>query len=161
MAQVIHRQGPSTLRKCAVASATVIERGDMVYFDTTNHQVLPASSLTWDTNLATTQATFASLFVGIAEEASAAGETDPISVEVNPQAVYEIDVPSGTYHLDDTFGPDKDSGNALLDQTIESATGTSAIARCVKEMTAAGTRVWVTFAPALSTSSSNINANVG
>lgn len=161
MGLVLHRFGKSVLKKMPVASATVIARGDMLYFDTTSHVVKPASDFTWDTDLATTQGAFAAVFCGIAEEASASGETTPISVETSPEAVYEIDVPSGTYHQDDKFGPDKDTGNALLDQTVESAIAAASICRCFKDMTAAGTRVYVTFAPALSTNSSNVNANIG
>lgn len=159
MAQVIHRYGKAELVKAAVASATVIERGDLVYFDTSTHQVKNAAAFTWDTNLATTQAAFAEVFLGIAEEASASGETDPISINVSRDAVYEIDCVSGTYHLDDAFGPDEDSGSVMFDQKLETATEAASIARCVKEMSAAGTRVYVKFAPAYSMS--NVNANLG
>lgn len=161
MAQVIHRQGRSVLKKMPVASATVIARGDVLFYDTTDHVVKPAADFTWDSDLVTTQAAFAEVFAGIAEEASASGETDPVSVETSPEAVYEIDVPSGTYHQDDEFANDKASGNALLSQTLEQAISTLSIAKCFKNMTAAGTRVWVTFAPALNTNSSNVNANIG
>lgn len=157
----IQRRGPHKLRKVAVASGTVISIGDLIWFDAATDKAKPASDFDWDTDgLAETQAAFAAVFLGVAHESSADGETDPISYDCSPASVYEIDVVSGTYHANDTFGPDENS-STLMNQKLESAVATSSIARCAKEMSAAGTRVWVTFAPALVTNSSNVNANLG
>lgn len=156
----IYLNGQRDLVKCAVASATVIEAGDMVYYDGSADEVKPASAFTWlSAGLAATQASFAASFYGIAVEASASGETDKISVDVSSRSVYEVDVPSGTYNLDTKLGPDE-SSSTLMDQKLESAVAASAIAVSRENKTSA-TRLKVSFAPAHSTSSSNVNSNIG
>lgn len=158
--QCIYLNGQRDLVKANVASATVIEKGDMVYYDGTADQVKPASAFTWDSDgLADTQASFAASFYGIAVEASPSGESTAISIDISPMSVYEIDVPSATYNLDTTLGPDENS-SALHDQKLETAVAASSIARSRENKTSA-TRLKVTFAPAHSTGSSNVNANVG
>ncbi|OAI53933.1 hypothetical protein AYO47_03870 [Planctomyces sp. SCGC AG-212-M04] len=133
----------------------------MVYYDGSADEVKPASAFTWDTDgLTDTQAAFAAAFYGIAMEDSDSGETARILVDISPESVYEFDVPSATYNLDTTLGPDKASGNALLDQTLETATAVNSIARSRENKTSA-TRLKVSFAPAHSTRSSNVNANLG
>ncbi|MBQ9455414.1 MAG: hypothetical protein IJU53_07065, partial [Thermoguttaceae bacterium] len=61
-----------------VASATVIEIGDLLYLD--SGKALPASSFAKSTDLAGTQAAFAPKFLGVAMQASPAGMTYPIRV---------------------------------------------------------------------------------
>ena len=53
-----YRYGEENPRLFAVDSSTVIEIGDLLWLDTDD--VKPASDLTWNTDLATTQADFAS-----------------------------------------------------------------------------------------------------
>lgn len=154
-----YRHSGRTLQKFAVDSATVIEIGDAVYLDTDD--VKPASSFTWDTNLATTQASFAAVFVGIAVESSASGQTTDINVDVSPVSVYEMTCTSDTYEVGAPLGLAKAAGNALTNQTWEDAVATSAVARAYKRTTTAGTKVELTVAPAYVTNSSNVNANVG
>ena len=92
------RSGQVELRRVRVDSGTVIEAGDLVYLDTDD--VKPASDFPWDTNLATTQAAFAAVFLGVAHTASADGETDDVSVDVSPHSVYEFDVASAKVNLE-------------------------------------------------------------
>ena len=161
-----YRHGPRKPVIWAVLSATVIEVGDMVYgvIDSDSAEVKPASDFTWDTNLATTQGSFAAQFVGIAMESSASGQTDPISIDTSSNSVYEMTVPSGTYYQGDMFGPDEDS-SSLKDQVLEKvSTSAAAIARYAeKDNSSRGTTtsLRVTFAPAYVTDSANVNANVG
>lgn len=161
-----YRYGPRDPRKFTVLSATVVEVGDMMYWvkDSSSNEVYPASSYTWDTNLATTQGTFAAVFVGIAMESSASGDTDPISIDVSPHSVYEFAVPSGTYYHGDEFGPDEGS-SSLLDQTLEKvSTSAAAIAKYAEKgasSQASTTKLNVTFAPAFIAASSNVNAQIG
>lgn len=68
-----YRTGQREPRKYGVASATVIEIGDLVYYDTSTDQVKPASDFTWNTDLATTQGGFADVVAGVAMESSASG----------------------------------------------------------------------------------------
>ena len=144
-----HRSGPQLLVKCAVDSAQVIDIGDMVWLNTDD--VRPATAFTWDTDLATTQASFAEKFIGIAQEESASGETDEISVDISPLAVYEMALASATAEVGDPLGPDQTgtgSSATLMDQQLESAVAGSSVARCVKRNAAAATSIEVTFASA-------------
>lgn len=125
----------------AVDSATVIEVGDMVYLDTDDVKPVSTAGL-WDTNLLTTQENLRKIFLGIAQSASASGETDPVLICTD--GVFEMDAASATYEVGDTVAPDKDSGNNLLDQTVEAVAGSGAIGRVYKKATSA-TRVMVHF----------------
>lgn len=142
-------------------SATVIERSDLVFLDTDD--VKPASDFTWDTDLPTTQAAFAAVFLGVAHEQSADGDTDPVSVDLSPDAVYEFDVPSGTYEVGDVLGPDEAAGgSALTDQQLEAvASGTLGIARSTEFKAAASTSLRVLLASAYYAGSANVNAAIG
>jgi hypothetical protein len=153
------RSGQVQLVKCRVDSATVIEAGDMVWLD--GDDVKPASAFEWTTNLATTQGNFAAKFVGIAHQQSGDGDVSPISVDISPLSVYEMDVPSTTYEVGGLLGPDEGS-SALMDQQLETvASAASAIARAVEfKATAAGT-LRVSFASAYCAASANVNAAVG
>lgn len=157
--QSFYRFGQTELVKQRVDSATVIERGDMLYLDTDD--VKPASSYTWDTNLATTQGTFAEKFIGIAAESSENGDTDPISVDISPLSVYEFVVASATFELSDELGPDENS-SALHKQTLEK-TGSDVygIARAYEYKSSAATLLKVKFASAYNPASANINALIG
>ncbi len=153
------RSGQVHLIKCRVEAGTVIEAGDMVWLD--GDDAKPASAFAWDTNLAMTQGAFAAKFLGIAHQQSPAGDTAPISVDISPLSVYEMDVPSTTYEVGGLLGPDESTG-ALMDQQLETvASNAAAIARGVEfKATASGT-LRVTFASAYSTASANVNAAVG
>lgn len=160
MASAIFRgEGQAQLRSYPVLSATVIAKGDMLFLD--SGTVKPAASFTWDTNIATTQASFAAAFVGIAYTASANGETDPVQVDVSSESVWEFDMASATMLVGAPMGPAKASGNALENQKIVSATATSCIFRASDNYASATTRGKVTMASAYHTGSSNVNANVG
>lgn len=155
-----YRFGPQRqLVQGAVDSSTVIEVGDMLYLATDD--VRPAGQIAWNTNLATTQADFAAVFLGIAAGQSASGDTDPVDIDVSPMSVYEFTVASATYELGDPLGPDKASGNALLDAALEGAVNTSSVARAYERKTAASTLLMVTFASAYNAASANTNATLG
>jgi hypothetical protein len=159
MNQLRFRSGQVQLARLRVDSGTVIEAGDLVFLD--SDDVKPASDFTWDTNLATTQAAFAAAFLGIAHQQSADGDTDDISVDLSPHAVYEFDAAPAAYEVGDALGPDEDS-STLMDQQLE-AVGSDGlgIARAVEYKPAGSSLVRVTFASAFYTSSGNTNAAVG
>jgi len=154
-----YRSGPVELHRLRVDSGTVIEAGDLVFLDTDD--VKPASDFTWDTDLATTQAAFAAEFLGVAHQASAAGETDDISVDLSPHSVYEFDVAAGTFEVGDALGPDEGSSD-LQDQQLE-AVGSAAlgIARAAEYKAASSSKLRVRFASAYHPGSANVNADVG
>lgn len=153
-----YRFGQTEMVKFAVDSATVIEIGDLVYLNTDD--VKPAADLTWDTNLATTQADFADVFAGVAAEQSASGDTDSIDIDISPMSVYEFAVASATYEIGDKLGPDQSGGTALLSQQLEEAVAASAVAVAYERKTSA-TRLKVKFASALNPASSNANISLG
>ena len=153
------RSGAVELHRLRVDSATVIEAGDMVYLDTDD--VKPASSFTWDTDLPTTQAAFAAVFLGIAHQQSASGETDPISVDLSPNSVYEFNVNAATYEVGDVLGPDENSA-ALMDQQLEAVgSGSIGIARSAEYKAASSSMLRVQFASAFHPGSANVNAVIG
>jgi len=158
MSVAIHRFGPVKLQEWNVGSATVIAKGDAVYND--SGSIKPASDLTWDTNLATTQATFVNSFVGIAVEPSAAGSTKPVSVDVGSVSVWEFDQASATVTTGASVGPAKASGNALENQKWVVSTGTSSCGRIFQGGTSL-TRIQCTLASAYSTAANNVNSVVG
>ena len=84
------RSGQVELRKLRVDSGTVLEAGDLVYLDTDD--VKPASTFAFTTNIATTRANFAAVFLGVCHQPSASGDTADVSIDVSPQSVYEFDV---------------------------------------------------------------------
>ncbi|MCC7421634.1 MAG: hypothetical protein IT428_15235 [Planctomycetaceae bacterium] len=161
MQTAIFRTGQQELVKQRVDSGTVIEIGDMVFLDT--NDVKPVSDFTWDTNEATTQAGVANVFLGIAVEKSASGETDDISVDVSSMSVWEFTVASSTYEYGDELSPKKHaSENELLNDTLKAtASDGAAMAQAAQYASSAVTRLKVKFASAFNVASSNSNAAVG
>lgn len=143
----------------AVDSATIIAVGDMVWLDTDD--VKPASDFAWDTDLATTQASFAGSFLGIAMEASANGETDPILVETSPLVRFVAFASvSANYEVGGILGPDENPANTLSNTTLESTTSGAGIARSLVRGTTL-TQLDVGFASAFHPGSANTNASIG
>lgn len=153
------RSGQVQLRKVRVDAETVIEAGDLVWLD--GDDAKPAADFPWDTNLATTQAAFAAVFLGVAHQQSQAGDTEPISVDVGPHSVYEFDVASAAYELGDALGPDE-SSSTLMNQQLEGVgNATAAIARAAEYTPGSQSTLRVTLASAYSSGSANVNAAVG
>jgi predicted RecA/RadA family phage recombinase len=100
----------------AVDSATVIEIGDLLYLDTDD--LKPASSQVDQLTEEANQARFASKFIGVAMQASDAGDTQPIRVATD--GIFEFPCPSGTWEVGDLVGASEDAGGtALEDQQVE------------------------------------------
>lgn len=156
--QLRFRSGQVQLHKIRVDSGTIIDAGDLVFLDT--NDVKPASDFDWDTDLATTQGLFAAVFLGVAHQQSADGDTADVSVDLSPLSVYEFDVNSATYEIGATLGPDE-SSSTLMDQQLEAATGIASIARAAEYKASASTKLRVTFASAYHAGSANVNAHVG
>lgn len=98
----------------AVNSDQVIEIGDLLYYETDD--VRPASSQLDQGSKVTNQELFVMKFLGVALDASAAGETDPIRVAT--KGAYDFDCAENALELGDLMGPNENgAGNALLDQT--------------------------------------------
>jgi hypothetical protein len=124
-----------------VDAATVIEIGDLVWLDTDDAK--PASSQADQGTEGANQQLFHDLFAGVAMQASASGDTQPIRVATT--GVFEFDCLSATLEVGDLMAPDENGGgNALLNQTVvKVATANAAVGRCAKRVHPAGTRAMV------------------
>jgi hypothetical protein len=135
------RYGDTNPVMMAVDSATVIEIGDLLLQDTDDAK--PASAQTDQGTESANQQMFHDLFVGVAMQASRAGDTQPIRVATS--GVFEFDCLSTTLEVGDLMGADENgAGIALLNQTVAKVTNANAaIGRCAKRLNPAGTRVLV------------------
>ncbi len=142
-----YRTGQRQLVRPAVDSATVIEIGDLCWFDTDD--VKPANAYTWSSDGPTTKAGFANKFMGIADQSSAAGQTDPVDIDIATDAIYEFTIISATVELFAEFQPD-DSASLLVNQVLEKSSNSEivSIARAVERYTSATTKCHVQFASA-------------
>lgn len=153
------RTGPVHLFKAPISPDSVIEPGDILFLDST--EARPASEFPWTTDLATTQAAFSNLFLGISHERSGVGESAPVSVDLSPQSVYEFDLDISAYGLGQLLGPDE-SGSQLMNQQLEAVGSASeAIARCLEFTEGFVAKARVSFASAFSTASANAAAAIG
>lgn len=147
MANVFHGAKKTTLELCPVASATVIEVGDLVYHDAINNDVRNAGAQADNVGEEPNQAEFAQVFLGVASQASASLDTDDILVETSLDMDYRFIVPSATYRRGSLLGASEESGGtALEDQQLEAVTSEDvAIARVTDDNSAARTSVRCRF----------------
>lgn len=132
---------PNPVITKAVASADVIEVGDLV-IDSGSGVVKAMSAVTWDTNIATTQEAGHDAFLGVAQERSRSGDTNPIRVHTT--GVHEFDCASATFEIGDLVGPAKQSGNGIESQKVVAvATPNLAIGRVAKRYGSNTTKVLV------------------
>lgn len=139
--QMRWRYGDTKPVMLAVDSATVIEVGDLMYLDTDDAK--PASSLTDAGTLAFNQEALHDAFVGVAMQASAAGDTATIRVATS--GVFEFDCAAATHEVGDLIGGAENVGGSSLEnqQTAAVASENLAIGRCVKRAASAATTVHV------------------
>ncbi|MEM6329105.1 MAG: hypothetical protein AAF790_02535 [Planctomycetota bacterium] len=135
------RYGDTNPVMLPVDSATVIEIGDLIFFDTDDAK--PASLQVDQGTEAINQEVFHDKFAGVAMQCSAAGETAAIRVATT--GVFEFGCPAATYQVGDMLGPAENSGGtALEDQVLDKVLSpSSAVGRCAKQVNPAGTRVHV------------------
>lgn len=114
----------------AVDSATVIAVGDLIWLNTDDAR--PASMQADGGSLAANQETFHDNFAGVALEASAVGETDPILVATD--FYWQVPCASATFNVGDLIGAvEKGNGTQLEDQKVVGvATANLAIGRVAK-----------------------------
>jgi len=109
-----------------VASATVIEIGDALYYDGTANQVFPLGDWTWNTDLATTQAEVDAIFAGISMSRSAAGDTDDVRVATKGEAEFDCD--SASFNPDEFVGPDENATPDALENQKAVTVASAALA---------------------------------
>jgi len=137
------RYGDTNPVVLAVASATVIEIGDLVYLDSGTAK--PASILTYGGSLAATQEAFHDKFAGIAMQQSRAGDTQDIRVATT--GVFEFACASATFEVGARIGVDDNAGGtALLNQQVigvAAANPELSVGYCAKRVNPAGTTLLV------------------
>lgn len=135
------RYGDTSPVMIPVDAATVIEIGDLLWLD--DDDAKPASAVEDQGTENGNQQIFHDGFAGVAMQASAAGDAEPIRVATS--GVFEFDCLSTTLEVGDLMGPDENAGGtALLNQTVAKVSDPSeAIGRCAKRMNPAGTRALV------------------
>ena len=117
-----HRYGDTKKVKLPVASATVIEVGDLVWWDAANGLVKNAGAQTDQLTVVSNQAEFRNNFVGVAEERSRSGDTTPVSVAT--AGVFEFDCASATFTVGQLVAATEHSGGTYLeDQSVITAGG--------------------------------------
>jgi hypothetical protein len=130
-----------------VLTAQAVAIGDLVGLSSGN--VVRAEDTTWDTNLATTQAAFVLLFLGvsaqkkIAATARVVGNPEDNKIRIDAGGVFEFDCASATFAVGDLVGPAKQSGNALESQKVAAAGSESVAIGRVVEAGASITKVKV------------------
>ncbi len=135
------RYGDTNPVMLPVASATVIEIGDLVGLD--SGAAVPAAAFDDQGTEAGNQEAFHDAFVGVAMQHSPAGSTDPVRIATS--GVFELDCASAAFEFGDFVGVDEaSSGTALENQVgVEVATANLAFGRCAKRLDSAATRVLV------------------
>lgn len=141
------RYGDTSPVMVPVDAATVIEIGDLVYYDTDDAK--PASAMADQGTENANQQSFHDSFAGVAMQASPAGDTAPIRVATS--GVFEFDCLSTTLEVGDLLSSDENAGGtALLNQTVAKVTNpNAAIGRCARRVNPAGTRVLVDIVSAV------------
>lgn len=97
--------------------------GDLLYYDAANHVVKPFSAKTTLASEALDQADAAQYFVGVANSARIATQTDSTgSMRVVIDRIFEFPCVSSTFEPGDLVGPTWDGGAALVDQKVAKVT---------------------------------------
>jgi len=138
-----YRRGNTSPVFIAPASATVIEIGDLVYLDASTKKPKPAADQSDEGNLLANQMEFHNNFLGVAEQQSRDGDTDPIRIATAGD--FEFPCASATFDLGDLIGSvEAASGTALEDQKVVEVSGEYAsIGRCCEPKASAATAVMV------------------
>ena len=125
-----HLGDPDRPKLAAVDSAQVIEIGDLLYLATDDARA--AAQITYGASLVITQRAFALLFLGVAESASASGET--AAVRYGTAGVYTFPCASATFEIGDMIGVDDNAGGtALTSQQVIAVTDPQAAIGIVAE----------------------------
>lgn len=134
---VYHRM----LLSLPVPDGTAVAADAPVIWNTLTSAAAPASDTVWNADLATTQADFTNVFLGVAVQSKAASGDAVIQVDISPETVREFTCASETHEVTEMLSMDKAAGNALLATTLEKAVASSSPFRCRRADAAAATKV--------------------
>jgi hypothetical protein len=128
------------------ATTPAIAIGDAIIWVAGNSNCEPAASTVWNTNLATTQADFTNIFMGIAVSAKAGATAGKlVQVDISPNSFREVPCTSETHDVVEYISMAKDTGNNLLSGTYVKAVAASSPFRIRRKDTAAATKVLVSW----------------
>ena len=135
------RYGDTNPVMLPVSTNSVVEIGDLVYLDTGTAK--PATDLAHQGTFLLNQHTFQDSFVGVAMQASPAGEADAIRIATS--GVFEFDADSSAYELGEQLGCAENSTNdGLLSQSLAlSSTIGGTLGRCAKQKPLGVTRALI------------------
>lgn len=147
MAVMMPHKGEQNPVVCAVDSATVIEHGDNVFQEVDdvrpvgNDANADGTGDLWSTSEGVTQLAAKEKYMGVAQQASRAGDTDPISVCTSGEFLFDCD--SDTFELGEYLTFAKTSGNNLENRKVKATLEHElAFAVVSKREAVATTKVW-------------------
>ncbi len=105
------RNGDTRPVTLPVASATVVEIGDLVVLD--SDEAKPVSSVSYGGSLAAAQENGHDVLVGVAMQASPDGSSDPIRIAT--AGMFEFDCATASFSLGDRMGIDDNVGGDTLE----------------------------------------------
>ena len=140
-----------------------IQAGDLLYLDVAAKYAKTASAFPGTVNLATTQADFAAVFLGVAQQPVPAGDVAVIMVDMSPFSVYQYQCPVGVYQVGQMFACNLNpSGPSLWSQQIMQVPGSyRAFARAWDTQGMYTNNARIQIASAFACSSSNGLSDVG
>lgn len=126
-------------------ASLAVSPGDLMYYDATNHNAKPFSSLTPGASEAADQATIAPLFLGVSNTQRRSDDASiSTALRIIVDEIWEFPCVSGTFEVGDLVAPTRDGGAALVDQKVtKTATAANSIGIVVKAYTLATTKVKV------------------
>jgi hypothetical protein len=135
------RYGDTNPVVAAVAAATEIEIGDLVWQDVSNAK--PASALANAGSAAANQDAFTAKFLGVAMQRSRVGDSTPVRIATT--GVFELDCAPATFELGDIVGPAANAtATGLCDQQVVKVPGGRyAVGRIAKRQPTATSSVLV------------------
>lgn len=141
--QMLYRYGDTQPVFIAPASASVINIGDNCFIDPDTHEPKSAGDMLDQGSLTLNQDAFQMYYLGVAEQASPAGETAEIRFATG--GVFEFDCASATFNLGDLVGLCETSAGTALEpkKVVAVALPSLAIGRVVKKYATATTKVLV------------------
>ncbi len=130
-----------------VNSDVVIAAGDLVYLDSGDNSIKPASLFTWTTDLATTQAAFKLVFMGVALDAHLAGTAvSNFRVDTSSQSIYSFNCVSATYVIGTPLSANVNGTNdGLLNTTLVECVANLKIATSQVDLETSAVKIFATI----------------
>ena len=132
-----HRHGSQTLIDMPVLSGTVIEKGDFCALSELNETVVNVGAISDQGTATQNREKGADLFLGIAQTASASGETENVVIDISLESIHLLTLQTAAALSFGDFVEIYADTFACHDQ-LTVAGSTSGIAVCVQAKAAAG-----------------------